>query len=67
MAHQERAPLSFAAVTTQPDFPPRCKHLTPGAGDLEALTTDYPASIPHVTSISIANSDGTHRAVDAIV
>ncbi len=54
-----------------PDFPPLCKRLTPGPGYLEALTAEnvdvIAKAISHVDATGIFTTDGTHRAVDAIV
>ena len=54
-----------------PDFPPLCKRLTPGPGYLEALTAPNVAVIPtpidHISATGIITTDGTHRAVDAII
>lgn len=54
-----------------PDFPPLCRRLTPGPGYLEALCASnvdvIPQPISHIDSTGIVTSDGTHRAVDAII
>ena len=54
-----------------PDFPPLCRRLTPGPGYLEALTAPnvvvIPTTISHLTATGVVTSDGTHRAVDAII
>jgi cation diffusion facilitator CzcD-associated flavoprotein CzcO len=54
-----------------PDFPPLCKRLTPGPGYLEALTCPkvnvVTERITRIDETGIVTSDGTHRAVDAIV
>jgi len=53
-----------------PDFPPGCRHLTPGPGYLEALCAnnvnyiDTPIEI--FTPTGIKTSDGVHREVDAV-